>query len=266
MATTRTPSEYICNVVPSLETEKDWRFRDSVDAGVLGATAALPRSVDLREDWWKIADQEDTGSCVGWATAEGVVRWHLTKAGRLRKNRPLSARHVWMASKETDRLRTYPESFIEEAGTMLKAALKVCKKNGVALESELPFHIATKMYTGTGNAFYAACAQRTIASYFNLELDLRNWKTWLANQGPILAALMVDASWDNATANGGKVDTFKPATVRGGHAISIVGYRTDGRFIARNSWGTGWGDNGFAYLKPAYIRAAFFAESYGVTL
>ena len=107
------------------------------------------------------------------------------------------------------------------------------------------------MYVGNENAFYAGCAQRTIASFFNLELDLTHWKTWLAQQGPILAALQVDAAWDNATAHGGKVDTFQPSTVRGGHAIAIVGYRGDGRFIARNSWSTAWGDEAAsATLKP----------------
>jgi hypothetical protein len=59
---------------------------------------------------------------------------------------------------------------------------------------------------------------------------------------------------------------FHPDTVRGGHAICIVGYRADGRFIVRNSWGTAWGDEGFGYLHPGYIKSAFFDESYGVTL
>ncbi len=256
----------ICNVVPSHETEKDWRFKQSVDAGVLRAAGPLPKEVDLREDWWTINDQESTGSCVGWATADGVVRWHMTKARRLAKTKMLSPRHVWMSSKETDAIRTRPETFIEEAGTTLKAALDVARKHGVALEADLPFHVDTTMYVGPESTFYARCANRKIASYFNLELQLTNWKTWLASQGPILAALMVDAAWDNAGANGGKIDKFEPATVRGGHAIAIIGYRRDGRFIVRNSWGTGWGDEGFGYLKPAYIRAAFFPESYGVSL
>lgn len=257
---------YICNVVPSVGTETDWRFADSVASGVLGAAAAPPDAVDLRADWWGIADQEDTGSCVGWATADGVARWHLVRAGRIAADQPLSPRHVWMSSKETDGFTTRPESFIEGAGTMLKSALDVVRKHGVALESELPFHIATKMYVGNENAFWASCAQRKIAAYFNLGLELANWRTWLAEQGPILAALQVDAGWDGATERGGHVDVFDPATVRGGHAIAVVGYRADGRFIVRNSWGTGWGDGGFAYLSPDYVRAAFFAESYGVTL
>ena len=78
--------------------------------------------------------------------------------------------------------------------------------------------------------------------------------------------LSVDATWDNATATRGKLDTFQANTVRGGHAIAVVGYTTDGRFIIRNSWGTSWGDRGFAYASEAYINAGFFDESYGVTL
>ena len=34
----------------------------------------------------------------------------------------------------------------------------------------------------------------------------------------------------------------------GGHAISIVGYDKDG-FIIRNSWGTGFGKNGYVHMK-----------------
>jgi hypothetical protein len=64
----------------------------------------------------------------------------------------------------------------------------------------------------------------------------------------------------------GKLDSFQPNTVRGGHAICVVGYTSSGRFIIRNSWGTGWGDHGFAYASEAYINAGFFNESYGVTI
>ena len=46
----------------------------------------------------------------------------------------------------------------------------------------------------------------------------------------------------------------------------MVGYRADGRFIVRNSWGRGWGDGGFAYASDAWVRAAFLAESYGITV
>ena len=88
------------------------------------------------------------GSCVGWATADGVARYHMVQAGRIGQDTLLSPRHVWMASKETDTITSRPESFIEGAGTTLKAALDVVRKHGVALMDDLPFHIQTKMYTG----------------------------------------------------------------------------------------------------------------------
>jgi C1A family cysteine protease len=52
----------------------------------------------------------------------------------------------------------------------------------------------------------------------------------------------------------------------GGHAVCVVGYTTDKRFIIRNSWGTLWGDKGFAYASEAYINAGFYNESYGVAV
>ncbi len=171
-----------------------------------------------------------------------------------------------MASKETDTFTSRPETFIEEAGTTLKAAVDILRKYGAAPESLLPFHIATSLYLGNEDTFYATAATRRIASYFNLQKNLANWRSWLAGHGPILAGLSVDATWDNATATRGKLDTFQANTVRGGHAITVVGYTTDGRFIIRNSWGTSWGDRGFAYASEAYINAGFFDESYGVTL
>lgn len=133
-------------------------------------------------------------------------------------------------------------------------------------ESLLPFAIDTAMYTGNDNTFYATAATRKIASYFNLKRNLGNWRAWLTQHGPILVGLNVDATWDNATATGGKLDAFQPDTVRGGHAVAIVGYTDDKRFIVRNSWGTAWGDKGYAYVSEDYIDAAFYNESYGMTV
>ena len=81
-----------------------------------------------------------------------------------------------------------------------------------------------------------------------------------------MVGLNVDATWDGAKATHGLLDVFQPGTIRGGHAVALVGYRADGRFIVRNSWGTAWGDNGFGYASEAYITGAFFNESYGVTI
>jgi C1A family cysteine protease len=265
---TRPEKKRICNLVPSSpdSTKTDWHFADAIDAGVLGAPARLPASLDLRKSWWTINDQGDTGSCVGWASTDGVARYMFVTAGRLTQATKLSPRFTWMACKETDDFTTRPETMIEGAGTTLKAAVDILRKYGAVPETLLPFKIGTAMYTGSENKFYATAAKLKIASYFNLRRNFANWRAWLAETGPILVGLNVDATCDDATATSGKLDTFKPDTVRGGHAVAVVGYTRDKRFIIRNSWGTGWGDKGFGYASEAYINGAFFDESYGVTL
>jgi hypothetical protein len=252
----------ILNVEPSRDPERDWRISHAEEAGVLTAAAdAAPASVDLRESWWQIGNQGATGSCVGWATADSVIRWHQVKAGRLTETQHLSVRFIWMAAKETDEFHTNPTSFIEEAGTSLKAALDVARKYGVVRRMLLPFE-PDILYPGKEKTFFASAAKFKINSYFNLGSDLSGWRRWLAEHGPILIRLGVDATWDDATANGGNLDQYKPDTIRGGHAVALVGYTAD-RFIVRNSWGEEWGDLGFGYASESYANDAF-TESYGV--
>src|SRR5215510_3826444 len=150
MATTQyatSETNRICNLVPSRHTERDWRIQHAIASNAIAApAAALPPNVDLRATWWTIGDQEMTGSCVGWASTDGVARYHMIKAGKLPQTGRLSPRCTWMASKETDEFTNRPETFIEGAGTSLKAAMEFLRKYGSVLESLLPFHISTSMY------------------------------------------------------------------------------------------------------------------------
>ncbi|MEO7981045.1 MAG: C1 family peptidase [Sporichthyaceae bacterium] len=255
----------ILNCVPSPGTDSDWQLHNAQDAGLLASTArAVPRSKDLRDDtWWSIADQGLTGSCVGWASADSVVRWHLVQAGRLARNQPLSPRFPWMAAKETDGFVAQPTTFIESDGTSLKAALDVFRKWGAVQDTVLPFRSGT-LYVGEVATFYAIATQLKIAAYFNLGRRPADWRTWLAGSGPILTRLDVDATWDAATSRRGRLTTYRPATARGGHAVALVGYTTTS-FIVRNSWGTSWGDGGYAYASTAYAAQAF-TEAYGIAL
>ena len=101
-------------------------------------------------------------------------------------------------------------------------------------------------------AFYTLAARYRIASYHNLRRNHAAWRRWLSQQGPILARVVVDRTFRQATATGGKLARFRPDEDGGGHAICLVGY-TAGAFIVRNSWGADWGDNGFA-LRHRGIR------------
>lgn len=254
-----TQKGYVLNCLPSKGIDNNWGVDIAVSIGAI-SSEMTPASVDLREPWWKVGDQRQTGSCVGWALADGVLRWHFVKTNRLAEAIRLSVRQIWVSAKETDVFDHRPTTFIEESGTSLKAALIVAREYGVVTEKHLPFS-GNKRFSGTENEFYGIAATRQIKRYFDLTGDLKAWRTWIAQNGPLLTCLEVDKNWNNADSTG-KLDKYDAASANGGHAVAIVGY-TENHFIVRNSWGTSWGDGGFAYVSNSYARQAF-TEVYGI--
>jgi Papain family cysteine protease len=251
----------ILNCLPSPEPEMDWGMEAAEGTFMAAAPAALPVSVDLRADWWKVGDQGATGSCVGWGVGDSVVRWHFVKLGRIQAKDLIAVRYIWMAAKETDQFTSRPTTFIESDGTSIKSALDIVRKYGTVLDPLLPFK-TLKLYQGGADVFYTTAASLRINAYFNLGRNLFFWRHWLANMGPVVTRLSVDDTWDHASATNGNLDEYHPQTTRGGHAVAFVGYTAD-RFIVRNSWGENWGDGGFAYASIQYAQDAF-TEAYGV--
>lgn len=235
----------------SREPERDYGV---AEAG-LGDTP-LPESVDLRRDWHTIADQGRTASCVGWTVADSLLRWHLVEAGRLAPDEPLSARYVWMAAKECFQREPFPSTFLETDGTSLKAGLDVARKFGVALESEFPWNgFVTKDHA----VFNRDVRRRRIMAYYNLRLDAHEWRHWLHESGPVAVLVKEDRHLQTTR---GDLDDFDEASVTGSHAAALFGYGPD-HFLLRSSWGTDWGDEGYARLSLDYAAAAII-ESYGV--
>ncbi len=253
---------FILNCEKSEKTETDWTGENARESGLVTVEDTAPASVDLRANWWPADDQKTTGACVGFAAACGVLRWHYYKKGLIRQKEKPSARFIWMADKETDDITNYPTTFLESAGTQTKHALRVARNFGCVLDTDLPMN--GNLSSLSPAAFYTRAARLRINSYHNLGNNFAWWRLWLAYVGPILTRIGVDRTWDNATNTNGKLETYLPNTVRGGHAICIVGYTKD-YFIVRNSWGTNWGVDGFAYAYNNYAAAAFsHGESYGV--
>lgn len=254
-------SKWILNVLPSKDVERDWRAVHALGAGILAASPPPP-AIDLRdESWWPVGNQKRTGSCVGWATADSLLRWHFTKAGRIQPGEELSKRFIWMSAKETDEFIDEPTTFVDLAGTSLKAALDVARNYGVVREAVLPMNLNV-LYQDEVETLYAEASQLKISSYFNLARDLGVWRRWIAEHGPLLVRLDVDDAFENGQQ--GVLQTYNPGVIYGGHAVSLVGYDPQG-FIVRNSWGTTWGNGGYAHASNAYALAAF-TETYGVTV
>jgi hypothetical protein len=242
---------------------------DGIDAAEAAGhldTRPPPPSLDLREPWHVIGDQGRTNSCVGWALADSVLRYQHVKAGRLQPGEALSARYVWMGSKETDKRIDYPSTFLEEDGTSLKAGLELVRRFGIVLDAELPWERG--LAAGTPRAFYEAAAARKITRYYNLgddSVDRRGcfdgWRRWLHQHGPVLVLLALDGQLGRPRA-GGTFSFAGPA--EHSHAAALFGYGPE-HFLVRSSWGTGWGEAGYAEMSLDYAAEAVI-ESYGVVI
>ncbi len=261
-------NRFVLNCIKSQDMDDDWIFGDAVGAEFLVSEGDPPNSVDLRQDWWTIRDQKTSGACVGFATADGVLRWHYVTQELIEKDELISPRFIWMANKETDNFTSYPTSFLDSAGTSTKLALKVAKKYGCVLESMLPME--GRLSRMGPRAFFSIASQYRINAYYNLMNEdgchMKRIKFWLANHGPVLTRLDVDEAFKYAQKTEGHLENYdtSEASRNGGHAVCLVGYTPD-YLIVRNSWGDNWGDNGFAYAHNSYAREAF-TEAYGAVL
>lgn len=73
--------------------------------------------------------------------------------------------------------------------------------------------------------------------------DVAQRKQYLAWAGPMIAVFAV---YDDFFGYTGGVYTHQTGGLAGYHCIEVIGYNDLGGFwICKNSWGTGWGENGF---------------------
>lgn len=232
----------------------------------------FPERVDLRRAWWKIGDQRETGSCVGWAVADSALRWHFVEAGKLQQEKHLSVRFLWMAAKETDNDTREPTTFLDRAETKIQAALDIVKIFGIVDEDTLPF-FPTEMYGEDVAKFYENASKFKIVDYKSLMVPKQRGRMnsnifckWLAEDkkyggGPVIVRMGTDTAFVEANKNNPVIEKYDywSAADRGNHCAAIVGYYREGAqtfFILRNSWGKEWGDDGYAYLSNEYLEEA----------
>ena len=268
-SSSRPETHRICNVVPSRNTENDWAAEDAIAAGAAAAplTRRRPASI-FAIPGGTSAIRRLTGSCVGWGSTDGVARYHFVKANRLAQNAKLSPR-VHLDGVKGNRRFRHPAGDVyrrrrhqPEGRCGHPAQVRRCARDAAALP-----HPARSCISATRTPSSPPRPRGSIASYFNLQQQ--------PGELALVARARMGRSWSRSTST--RPGTMRPRPM----AIStpssptpsavamlpaVVGYTADKRFIIRNSWGTAWGDHGFAYASEAYINAAFFNESYGVTL
>ena len=224
-------------------------------SGSSGAAAAPAFGVSAAIDWrtrfgwpWltEIKDQKQCESC--WVfSAVGVVE-AMTRIEH----------SIWALRSEGDVHDGLGASCAQTGGPA--TAFDWMKKNGVADPGCWPYE--------TGNLPYKPTADRSgrtvrLTDYVTLN-DVADQKTWIDNNGPLSACFTCYNDFFAYGPNSGVYHCNTASGVAGGHCIVIVGYDdTKKAWLIRNSWGTGWGMQGYCWFAYGQCDIDSYSK-YGV--
>ncbi len=206
-------------------------------------SAGLPVSFDLRNVGGSnyvggVRNQGGCGSCVAFgsvAVLEGTARW-TRRMPTLDVD--LSEAHLFYGWGSMHG-RTC------ENGWLPLPALTETTNRGITYESMWPY---TSGNTNGGSAPSNWESQRGKSTgVVNLTNNLAGIKQHLNSYGPVTACFIVYNDFFGYTSG---VYKHVSGAQAGGHCVAIVGYDdSQGAWICKNSWGTGWGMGGFFLIK-----------------
>ena len=218
--------------------------------------AFLPEQVDLSGRFPVPGNQGQQGSCTAWATGYALRSYY---EGRKHPDESLdTAEQVFSPAYIYNRL--HPTGNCQE-GTAISDALDLLKHEGVPPLSEFPYseeHCSLK----PDRQVRRDAGHYRIKSWRAIEASkLDDVKGQLASGNPVVFGLDISDSFNNLSGDMVYDDVASPRI--GGHAMVVVGYDERRQaFRLFNSWGTDWGDNGFAWASYRVVKA--HAERYFV--
>lgn len=189
-----------------------------------------------------ILDQGQIGSCVSNAT---YATFYIMSKGEIQ----LSRLHHYFCARAYGKL-----SLTKDTGLNILAALKTVKSYGISSETYWPY-VTIKFTKLAPSSSFTKLYKLNNYAYANVIQDIAHIKECLILNLPVIIGVKVYTSFESETANKtGIIPIPDPnETFLGGHCIIIVGFNdSTGYFQFQNSWGSGWGDNGYGYLPYEY--------------
>ena len=209
--------------------------------------AALPRRVDLRDECPAVYNQGSLGSCTANAIA-AAVQFDRAKEALTDVFTPS---RLFIYYNE----RAMEGTIESDAGAMLRDGIKSVAKLGAPHESLWPYLIARFRERPSAAAFKDGARHEAVL-YQRLPHLEDHLKSCLAAGYPFVFGFTVYESFESAAvARTGNVPMpARGESVLGGHAVLAVGYDdASQRFVARNSWGAKWGQQGYFTLPYEYL-------------
>jgi len=212
----------------------------------------LKPSVNLKEWFSPIRDQETNGACTAFAVVS-VFEYFMHRYN-------LSVHYNLSPSFAYYNARERSSGPISNNGATIYDTIEAIHDKGVCTENEWPYKNDT-IDTKPKQSAYNDALQRKIIKALNVAIDndpdktLNNLKSALTDGLPVLISLRVFDSFHTPTGFVPMPTAEELAeTEQGWHALVLCGYSDEHKFfIARNSWGTHFGDKGYCYIPYSYV-------------
>jgi len=229
--------------------------RDLLYSAPEATLADLPRKVDLRAQCPPVYDQGQLGSCT--ANAIGAAYEFMQDKEQLPDFMP-SRLFIYYNERKIE------GTVGEDSGAMIRDGIKSVNKLGVCPETTWGYDIARFTDEPPQTAYTEALEHQAVA-YRRVLPVLHQMQGCLASGVPIVFGFTVYESFESAEVARTGVVPLPPRSehVLGGHAVLAVGYDDDSqRFLVRNSWGTGWGMDGYCTMPYGYLTDPALAQDF----
>lgn len=225
-------TDYKFNVIKDKVDHRDYIYR--------APRTAAKASVDLRSLCTPVEDQGTLGSCTGHAVSSAMEI--ILK--RQRREIELSRLFIYYHA------RLLINTVNWDSGAYLRDAVKSVNKWGASNEKLWRYNIREYKTRPSVIAYEDARGRR--ATEYRRCLNAADIRNALSEGHPVVIGFLVYTSFMSAsTAKRGIMvypDTRREAML-GGHAVCLVGYDSGKSvFIAKNSWGSEWGERGYFYM------------------
>lgn len=203
-------------------------------------------SIDLRYKFGPIRDQGTQGCCSSFAIASVI------EAMRGDKKQYSPAFLYWNARDMQDAS--------DDCGASLYSVLKVAIEKGVCLEDKMCYDQEVYNEAPVSDAYENAKDCRVIEAK-TVRTNIDDMKSALSEEYPVIVAARIFDSFSETRSGFVPHPTVEEQQTgerkdgHGYHALVLCGYSDKERvFIARNSWGTHFGDNGYCYIPYSYAQ------------